>query len=136
MATRTKKLRVLNEIYAALPSIDCKGLCWNTCGYILVMPIEVQNIEARTGQPVDTVQLDPLGTGDLVCDGMPAFRPTPEGACPHLKERRCSIHAHRPFICRIYGVGEGILCPHGCRPTRVAPRAEVEMVMKQIRKLG
>jgi Fe-S-cluster containining protein len=33
---------------------------------------------------------------------------TPEG--------RCSIYEHRPLICRLYGVAEGLECHAGCVP--------------------
>ncbi len=45
--------------------------------------------------------------------------PEPQGAvCPYLdiETKRCTVHENRPLICRLYGVSEGLPCPHGCKP--------------------
>lgn len=46
--------------------------------------------------------------------------PEPQGEfCPYLdlETKRCTVHARRPLICRLYGVSEGLPCPFGCKPT-------------------
>jgi hypothetical protein len=35
-------------------------------------------------------------------------------SCELLVDGRCSIYQDRPLICRLYGVAEGLPCPHGC----------------------
>jgi Fe-S-cluster containining protein len=131
MATKTKKLRVLNEIYDSLPSVECKGLCWTTCSFINITPIEEVNIETATGKPVETI-LVPMIAGD----GMtPMIKPTEAEKCPYLQLNRCSIYAQRPLICRIFGTAEGLRCRHGCKPSRVISDKDVSKILKQLVKL-
>jgi Fe-S-cluster containining protein len=131
MATKTKRLRVLNEIYDALPSVNCKGLCWTNCAYINVLPIEVVNIEQATGAAPELIAVPNLVNGKP----MPMIKPTAGDQCPYLIMRRCSIYERRPLICRVYGSGAGLRCPHGCQPSRVIPDQEVESAIRKIEKL-
>lgn len=107
----------LEEIYASLPEIDCKGDCWNSCGAIDMSTAERQRI----------VQLGVL---------IPVF--TEEWArrwqndepvhCPALNKQtlRCDVYEARPLICRLWGLGEGLMaCPNGCKPTRVLDDVEL-----------
>lgn len=131
MATKTKRLRVLNEIYDALPSVDCKGLCWTTCSFINITPIEQLNIEENIGRPVETV-LVPLVIGKGVT---PIIKPVGDDKCPFLVMKRCSIYASRPLICRVYGTAEGLPCRHGCTPTAVIKDREVNEIVHSLVKL-
>jgi len=131
MATKTKKLRVLNEIYDSLPSVECKGLCWTTCSFINITPVEEMNIEQATGKPVETI-LVPMLHGHGVT---PMIKPTEGDQCPYLQLRRCSIYAQRPLICRVFGAAEGLPCRHGCKPNRVISDQDVNKILKQIVKL-
>lgn len=131
MATKTKRLRVLNEIYATLPSVECKGLCWQTCAHINVLPIEVVNIEHATGRPPEIINVPNL----VNSQPMPMIKPTGVGQCPYLVMRRCSIHDQRPLICRVFGAAVGLPCKHGCRTERIVPDKEVEDAIRRIEKL-
>ncbi len=47
---------------------------------------------------------------------------TSDGACPALTRTlgatgSCTVHPHRPMICRLWGVAASMPCPHGCIPT-------------------
>lgn len=44
--------------------------------------------------------------------------------CVFLKERRCSIYAIRPLLCRLYGLVEAMPCAFGCTPERQLTREE------------
>jgi Fe-S-cluster containining protein len=115
--TRSKKLRVLREIYASIPSPDCKGLCVDECTTVPVFPFELEQLEAATGRKLPTM---PAGEhiGGLLL-GNEIGEP-----CPLLVLGRCSAYDHRPLICRAFGAVEGLLCPHGCRPTKLVTKAE------------
>lgn len=131
MATKTKKLRVLNEIYNALPTVECKGLCWTTCSFIGLAPIEELNIEKATGKPVETILVPLLHReGDATM-----IKPTEKEECPYLRLNRCSIYEHRPLICRVFGTAEGLLCRHGCKPSRVISDNDVSEILHRISKL-
>lgn len=105
----------LKAVYAKIPGIVCKGLCHDTCGPILVARDEAQMMQRR---------------GDL------SFR---EECCPFLDpENRCGVHAHRPAICRLYGVADDpkMRCPHGCEPERLLSNQEAGAILHEIVKVG
>jgi Fe-S-cluster containining protein len=112
--TKTKKLRVLREIYASIPSVGCKGLCTISCSTVPVFAIELEQLEAATGRKLPTVLIedDQFLGGEI---GAP---------CPLLVMRRCSVYDQRPLICRAFGAVEGLPCPHGCEPDKLVSKAD------------
>lgn len=86
----------LAEIYAQLPDVDCKGLCHLSCTAIPLEAVEQRVIAERTGRTLPVLSLQR-------CEALTA-------------DKRCSIHEHRPLVCRLFGVAEGMPCPHGCQP--------------------
>lgn len=100
-------LSAVRELYANLPTTDCKGLCWNSCG------------------PIDMSQAERSRLADLGVD-IPVF--THESAerwangeplhCPALNSfGRCDVYDDRPLICRMWGVTESMPCTYGCAAT-------------------
>lgn len=91
----------LDRLYAELPAIECKRLCEECCGPVMMSRIEWERIIARCGK---------------------APAPTPEQRqrleCPMLKDGGCSVYDIRPLICRLWGLVERMACPHGCTPER------------------
>jgi Fe-S-cluster containining protein len=89
----------IQRVYDALPSIQCKGLCYRTCGPIIMSGVERERMAAARGV-----------RGEMFLDG--------KGHCPMLDPRthRCRVHAVRPLICRLYGVSVGLECHWGCVP--------------------
>lgn len=110
--TKSKKLRVLHEIYASIPSPGCKGLCVDECTSIPVFPFELSQLEAVTGRKLPTLPAGDDGGGILLGTALGA-------PCPLLVMGRCSVYEHRPLICRAFGAVEGLPCAHGCRPAKV-----------------
>lgn len=127
MATKTKRLRVLNEAYAELPQIECKGLCVTTCTLIPLEAIELINIERATGRVPATT---PVGDYQML---MPVS--STDDRCPYLLMDRCSIYEQRPTICRLYGVARGLQCPHGCQPTQLYSEDAAQTLLRRIRKI-
>ena len=105
----------IEDIYAKLPSIICKGLCHDSCGIIPLSPKERERIAAFTGRRVKVI---PDAIANLH-PGHRLLRPSDADSldCTYLKKKRCSIHAVRPLICRMYGVVAGMPCPYGCQPS-------------------
>jgi len=73
--TKSKKLRVLREVYASIPSPGCKGLCVVACSTIPVFPIELEQLDAAVGRklPVQLI-VDDLGSmilGNEIGDSCP-----------------------------------------------------------------
>lgn len=94
----------LNELYAQVPTIKCKGHCKDSCG-----PIEIHDEERRAIRekgviiPDHAIQLQQWRKEGTPLD------------CPALStEGRCTVYEVRPMICRIWGVTEDIRCPWGC----------------------
>lgn len=93
-------LRQLEEMYAGLPSLECMGLCEQSCGeHVDASQVERRRL-LRAGVDLDAV--------------------TEDGSCPALSRvfgvGRCSVHAIRPMICRLWGLSDAMPCPHGCVP--------------------
>jgi Fe-S-cluster containining protein len=115
--TKSKKLRVLREIYESIPSAGCKGLCVDECTSIPVFPFELEQLEVVTGRKLPTIPGGDVIGGELL--GSELGDP-----CPLLVLGRCSVYDHRPLICRAFGSVEGLRCPHGCRPGELLSNEE------------
>jgi Fe-S-cluster containining protein len=96
MNDRTRRLL---DIYASLPTIDCQGKCYDSCGPTGMGGIEAARVvAARGGRPIGHVQ--PAGV-----------------ICPLLtKDNRCSVYKVRPLLCRLWGIVENLPCVYGCKP--------------------
>lgn len=93
-------IRALRSLYAEIPDVECKGLCITACRTRIDMSgLERERIERRIGRPL------PLAMSRV--EGLP---------CPMLDHSRCTIYGLRPVVCRLYGVVESMICPHGCLP--------------------
>jgi hypothetical protein len=89
----------LEDIYAELPSIECKGLCSQACGPIGMTPLEWQRLKAAGGREPG------IQPGSLKCN-MLDWR------------GRCAAYEARPLICRLWGITENMRCHYGCQPER------------------
>ena len=122
--TRSKRLRILAEIYATVPDAGCKGLCWEFCTSVPVFPLELEQLEEKAGRKLKTF---PIGGATLT---------GPPGApCPYLVLRRCTVYEVRPLICRVFGAAEGLPCPHGCAPTRKISDESVQVMVTRAETL-
>jgi Fe-S-cluster containining protein len=127
-------IQELEELYAELPTINCKGLCWNSCGPIDLSDAERQRIvDLGVDIPVFTEDRARRWAndekGELYCPAL-SF-----GA--HEGGMGCTAYEARPMICRLWGLSEGDMsCPHGCEPsTRLTP-AEVYRFIGRSFKIG
>lgn len=84
------------KVYAQVPRIECKGLCFDSCGPIGMTPIEKFMLDNAAGHEVKTV-----GSLGLTCSALTA-------------DKKCSAYEERPLICRLWGVAQGMICEHGC----------------------
>jgi hypothetical protein len=110
----------LAAVYAKIPAVDCTGRCANTCTTFPVPRAERREVRRHTGTNIGlTDGTDPLKTCPLLTD-----------------RRRCGAHSIRPLICRIWGVTEGMICPHGCRPARTLTLAESFVLMADVYEIG
>ncbi len=106
----------LDELYAKIPRIECRGQCWDTCG-----PIDMATAERTRINDVAGVDI-PRGT--FAYDG--------PSTCPALgMMKTCTVYEIRPLICRLWGVAEGMPCTYGCRPERYLTEAETYELLAQ-----
>jgi Fe-S-cluster containining protein len=126
MATRTKRLRLLGEALATVPSVNCKGLCWQACGVIPLSDVEAVALEVATGSPPPLsteLRVATLAIGDDL-------------RCRYLSPaNRCTVYNARPLICRLYGVVDAMRCAHGCEPSAPMPEPAVRELIARVRKI-
>lgn len=111
----------LDAIYATLPTIDCKGLCHDSCGVVPMSRVESRRILEREGM-----------------EKAPPLVKDEEGAwtCPLLTaDKRCRVYDIRPLICRLYGVVQGMQCPHGCAPSTLLPDSEGGRLLRLVMEI-
>jgi Fe-S-cluster containining protein len=118
----------LDELYATLPTVDCKQKCQNYCGPIIVSKLEATRMQDKRG----FVQIESTfkAAKRLYLPAPPIMEANFVGIVPPSKNEplcvflssfgRCSAYSIRPLVCRLWGMmdNEFMRCPHGCKPTR------------------
>ncbi len=112
----------LDAIYAAVPPVDCKGLCQESCGSVAMTEPERRRIAARHGL--------------VIPDGAFAF--DDRKYCPALTPvGQCGVYDDRPLICRLWGTTKSMRCPHGCVPAAgFTPERVAQNLMYRLFQLG
>lgn len=100
----------LDALYAELPTVNCEGYCWTSCG-----PIRMSSGEERrltdAGMPIPQGSF--INNGPSLCPALTPFH-------------QCGVYDIRPLICRMWGLGPGALrCNYGCEPSRRLTDREV-----------
>lgn len=126
--SRDEALAVLDDLYAQLPALECKGMCHDSCTVIDASELERERLRQHGvdigASPSHRRVLELIATGV-------------EPRCPALGPlNTCRVYAVRPFICRAFGVAEGLLCEHGCVPDKIVPYGEVLRLLAEIEKLS
>jgi hypothetical protein len=128
----------LDDLYAQLPPLACKGRCADSCTDVDASTLERQRITRETG-----VVLAPfLGAARL--HQAIAAGDTPR--CAALGPLgTCRVYALRPFTCRAFGmvmtnpdlphVGP-MMCDHGCIPDGTLSFAEFRRIVDAIAVLS
>lgn len=89
----------LRAAWAKLPTIECRGLCHDTCTSIRMTTPE-HALTERAGVAIpDRTHRD----GTAVCEALTMFG-------------QCFVYDNRPTICRLWGLVEALPCSYGCRP--------------------
>lgn len=115
-------MRRLDAIYARLPTVQCKGLCYESCSMIAYSAAERRRIEDAGEAPPSVTMVNRKGVAVPQCDKLDIFQ-------------RCSIYEHRPLVCRMYGASERLECPFGCRPDRYLSEPEERAIFEEIMDL-
>jgi Fe-S-cluster containining protein len=122
-----ERVAALEALYAELPSLDCKGLCWHSCG-----PIDMSVTErARITELGVTIP-------GYTVEAAERYQATGKVAlCPALGPfKTCGVHPVRPLICRLWGTTETMRCPFGCEPSRELTEAEGYEFIDRSREIG
>ena len=110
----------LAEVYAQIPAVGCRGLCWRSCG-----PVDCGDRERER-----------LAEAGVVLP--PAAEAVAAGSmCPALSPYgRCTVYAVRPAVCRLWGAAAAMPCPHGCRPAGgLLPDARARRLLAEASRL-
>lgn len=108
----------LDELYASLPAIECKGLCARSCGPVMCEPSEA----LRAGGKYKLLTLN----GRTVA----AYEVDRKLRCNLLRNGRCTAYDNRPTICRLWGIVETMPCLWGCQPERMLTDAEGREILR------
>lgn len=133
---RDEAYAALDELYAQLPALECKGRCHDTCTAIDMSVLERERIEEATGVRIPL----PLYPPDRnLVDGVPP-------RCVALGPlNTCRVYAVRPFICRAFGMvltnpdephSGPMMCDYGCIPDAVLSAPEFARIMRSILELS
>lgn len=126
--TREQAIERLEELYASLPSVQCKGWCHNSCTAIDLSRLERSRIRERGCELPPPMKPERLLR--LITEGR-----TPR--CPALSAvNTCSVYNIRPLICRAWGVAEGMPCQYGCSPDADLSDAQVARMLAEIEWLS
>ena len=117
MKRRRSAEEKLDAIYRRIPAMQCKRLCQQACGPILVTKTEHGRLAAVAG------------TTALRSDARTLL-------CPLLKDGACTAYGVRPTICRLFGVSRGMPCPFGCEPERWLTDQETRAIMHAAARVG
>jgi Fe-S-cluster containining protein len=81
-----------------LPCEECGGKC---CTYPTFTKKEFDEVKKIYGLPIFSLVKD---LGGVVVPHLA------DGTCPYLKQGKCSVYAHRPKGCRLYGTIPAMPC--------------------------
>lgn len=97
----------LDALYEQLPKIECRGLCWNSCG-----PIDMSDAERQRIRETHDIEIVPFThvAAEMWDDDSPLH-------CKALGPlHQCKVYEVRPLICRVWGIADSMRCDHGCTP--------------------
>jgi len=112
----------LDRLYARIPKLECKRLCQQSCGPIVMNRLEWERIKERR-------------------KGLPMFASAENRqtlTCPYLDETHgsCSVYAARPLICRLWGVVKRMRCPWGCAPAKWMSDKQARRLLRAVQRLS
>jgi len=121
------QLLAIREVYRSLPSIACKGACWNSCGPIDMSTAERQRV-ADLGYEIPGFTEE---RSKRWADGEPLH-------CPALNRETltCDVYEDRPLICRLWGVSASMPCEHGCPSTGTLTDDETYELLFKVMQIG
>lgn len=124
--TPDERTAAIEAIYARVPTIDCRGLCTNSCTVVPMSVHEGRRLR-KNGTPLPSAEEGLVGLA----------RDFEHYRCPALVDGRCTVYELRPLICRLYGAVEDMRCEHGCVPDGgFLTTAEARQLIDEITEAG
>ncbi len=114
----------LEEIWAAIPPVPCKGLCQDSCGPI-AMSVEEETRIRKRGFDIPAM-----------ADALAAIDRGEDYWCPALVDGRCGVYEDRPTICRLWGATQSMPCPHGCTPDSALTQEQSHRLLRLAAEAG
>ncbi len=103
------------KLFRKMNSLECKGLCIDSCGPTHPSKRETQDIR----EYCEENQIPFHNLADIARELKAKFLLGLDPYCPFLKEDRCSIYEVRPMVCRLWRATEAMPpCIFGCEPKR------------------
>lgn len=117
----------LHAIYAQVPTVECKGLCADSCG-----PIDASGRERQLLRQQGVRLPDREKVLLEIATGAKGYR------CPALSDdNRCTVYVQRPLICRLWGAVESMPCTYGCQPsTAPLPDVDAQVLLSESLRVG
>lgn len=138
--TEAEAYALLDELYAMLPPIDCKGKCFDSCTSIEVSELERRRISARGVHLPET----PIRARQRLHRTVGTH-----ARCPALSSfNTCTVYDVRPFVCRAFGMvsesdvpheeifRQAMMCDYGCIPDGVISVAHFVGILDKIEMLS
>ncbi|MDI6760875.1 MAG: hypothetical protein QMD05_08605 [Candidatus Brocadiaceae bacterium] len=99
-----KKENPLHKLYSLVPDFECIAGCTACCGPVPFTKQEWDKVKDK--------------------------RRVTSLTCPYAT-LGCEIYDNRPFLCRLYGTVEKMLCPFGRRPKMLLTEDQKTILMNQ-----
>lgn len=138
--TAAEALAMLDDLYASLPALACKGRCHDSCTSIDASELERERLAAR-----GITLSDVPAPRRLKLIAMSGEIPR----CPALSPlNTCSVYDVRPFTCRAFGMVRDpraddtmvyqtpMMCDHGCIPAGTISLADYVSRLQEIERLS
>jgi hypothetical protein len=96
----------LDDIYAQVPDVGCRGKCQKSCNNIAMSGVERAQVAAAGYTIPAPIPIALRSTGNQI-----------GGPCPALTIfGTCAVYSVRPGVCRLWGAVESLRCWYGCQP--------------------
>lgn len=135
--SRAEAIAALEDLYAQLPALECKGLCFDSCTAVDASQLERERMRERG------VEL-PMALAHHRLQALIAAGRMPR--CPALGPlNTCTVYEVRPFTCRAFGtvrdpadtLAQGpMMCDHGCIPDGTFGFGQFARALREIEELS
>jgi Fe-S-cluster containining protein len=135
--TREAAIAALEDLYAQLPALECKGRCFDSCTAVDASELERKRMRERG------VEL-PMAMAHHRLQALIAAGRTPR--CPALGPlNTCTGYEVRPFTCRAFGMVRDpadhlargpMMCDYGCIPDGTIGFEQFARALREIEEMS